>query len=170
MKLNRRNFLQTASIASVGTVALNSCKTKTSKPAVDYSKLDDIIKSKVLKTEFFPDAIIIETLELLRYENSFLCRVRSKDGAEGISVGNNDQLKSLYPVFVNRLQPFFPGKDARDWENLLEEVYVYQSNYKMQNLALWVPLAAIEFAILDMLGRIANKSIGGGALGRGCVQ
>jgi len=39
-------------------------------------------------------------------------------------------------------------------------VYVYQSNYKMQNLALWVPLATIEFAILDMMGRIAGKSIG----------
>jgi L-alanine-DL-glutamate epimerase-like enolase superfamily enzyme len=69
-------------------------------------------------------------------------------------------MKSLWPVFINRLQPFFKGKDARDLELLLEEVYVYQSNYKMQNLALWVPLATIEFAILDMLGRIAQKSIG----------
>jgi L-alanine-DL-glutamate epimerase-like enolase superfamily enzyme len=30
----------------------------------------------------------------------------------------------------------------------------------MQSLALWVPLATIEFAILDMLGRMVNKSIG----------
>jgi L-alanine-DL-glutamate epimerase-like enolase superfamily enzyme len=67
---------------------------------------------------------------------------------------------SLYPVFMNRLQPFFPGKDARDWEALLEEVYVYRSNYKVQNLALWVPLATIEFAVLDMLGKIAGKPMG----------
>lgn len=160
MRLNRRNFLKSTSIVTAGAVTINSYITKTSKLAVDYSKLDDIIKSKVLKTEFFPDAIVIETLELIRYKNNFLCRVRSKDGAVGISVGNNEQLKSLYPVFVNRLQPFFKGRDARDWEHLLEEVYVFQSNYKMQNLALWVPLAAIELAILDMLGRIANKSIG----------
>lgn len=39
-------------------------------------------------------------------------------------------------------------------------MYVYKSNYKLQNLALWVPWATIEFAILDMLGRIAGKSIG----------
>jgi L-alanine-DL-glutamate epimerase-like enolase superfamily enzyme len=69
-------------------------------------------------------------------------------------------MESLYPVFVNRLRPFFKGKDARDLEKHLEEVYVYKSNYKMQNLALWVPLATIEFAILDMLGRLAGKSIG----------
>jgi L-alanine-DL-glutamate epimerase-like enolase superfamily enzyme len=45
-------------------------------------------------------------------------------------------------------------------EQLLEDVYVYQSNYKLQNLALWVPLATIEFAILDMLGKIAGKPMG----------
>jgi L-alanine-DL-glutamate epimerase-like enolase superfamily enzyme len=160
MELNRRNFLKSASFASAGVITLNSCKTATPNQSVDYSALDEIINTPVLKRELFPDPVIIETLELLRYENNFLCRVRSKDGAEGISVGNNDQLKSLYPVFTNRLQPFFPGKDARDWEKLLDEVYVYQSNYKLQNLALWVPLATIEFAILDMLGRIAGKSMG----------
>jgi len=58
------------------------------------------------------------------------------------------------------LQPYFIGKDARNWEALLEEVYVYQSNYKFQSLALWVPVATIEFAILDMLGRIAGKPMG----------
>jgi L-alanine-DL-glutamate epimerase-like enolase superfamily enzyme len=97
---------------------------------------------------------------LLRFKNSFLCRVRSKEGATGISVGNNDQLKSLYPVFVNRLQPFFIGKDAREIEQLIDRAYVYDSNYKMQNLALWVPMATIEFAILDMLGQISGRSIG----------
>jgi L-alanine-DL-glutamate epimerase-like enolase superfamily enzyme len=45
---------------------------------------------------------------------------------------------SLYPVFTNRLQPFLIGKDARDLEKIIDEVYVYNSNYKMQNLALWV--------------------------------
>lgn len=160
MKFNRRNFLKSASIASAGALTFNSCKSTSPKQLIDYSKLDEIIQIPVLKKELFPDPVIIETLELLRFENNFLCRVRSKDGAEGISVGNNAQLESLFPIFVYRLQPFFPGKDARDWENLLEEVYVYQSNYKLQNLALWVPLATIEFAVLDMLGRIVGKSIG----------
>jgi L-alanine-DL-glutamate epimerase-like enolase superfamily enzyme len=160
MKLDRRNFLKSASIGVTGAITLNLCSTSSSHSSIDYSKLDEIIASPILKREFFPDPIIIETLELLKYNNNFLCRVRSRDGAEGISVGNNDQLKSLYPIFTNRLQPFFPGKDARDWEKLLDEVYVWQSNYKLQNLALWVPLATIEFAILDMLGQIAGKSIG----------
>jgi L-alanine-DL-glutamate epimerase-like enolase superfamily enzyme len=125
-----------------------------------YGKLDEILAKPVLKKDLFHDPVIIDTLELLRLKDDFLCRVRSKDGAIGISVANSDQMRSLYPVFINRLQPFFIDKDARDLEKILDEVYVYQSNYKMQSLALWVPLATIEFAVLDMLGRISGKSMG----------
>jgi L-alanine-DL-glutamate epimerase-like enolase superfamily enzyme len=126
----------------------------------DFSKLDAAMKRPVFKKELFKQPVIIDTIELLRYKKTFLCRVRSKDGAEGISVSNSLQMKYLYPVFVSRVQPFFIGKDARDLEALLEEVYVYDSNYKLQGIALWNPLATLEFAILDMMGRIAGKSIG----------
>lgn len=122
--------------------------------------MDAVLAQPVLKRELFPDPVIIDRLELLRYQDNFLCRITSTDGAEGLSVSNNMQMVSLYPIFVLRLQPFFQGKDVRDWEQLLEEVYVYQSNYKLQNLALWVPLATIEFAVLDLLGQIAQKPIG----------
>lgn len=161
MNLNRRNFLKSSSVATAGIISMNSCKTNTSNSQkTDYSVLDKILTQPVLKKEFFPEAVIIETLELLRYNNNFICRVRSTSGAEGISVGNNDQLQSVWPIFNVRLQPFFLKKDARDLEKIFEELYVYKSNYKLQNLALWVPWATIEFAVLDMLGRIANKSIG----------
>jgi L-alanine-DL-glutamate epimerase-like enolase superfamily enzyme len=159
MRSNRRQFLETAFAgsfcASMPGLLLQSENLKE-----NYKKLDEIIKQPVLKKQLFTTPVIIESLELLRLNKTFLCRVRSKDGATGISVANNDQMISLYPVFLNRLQPFFIGKDARDLEALLDGVYVYQSNYKMQNLALWVPLATIEFAILDMLGHITNRSIG----------
>jgi L-alanine-DL-glutamate epimerase-like enolase superfamily enzyme len=125
-----------------------------------YARLDEIIRKPILKTGLFTSPVIIDKLELLRRENSFLCRVRSKDGGIGISVANNEQMKSLYPIFMKRLHPFFIGKDARNLESLIEGVYVYQSNYKMQSLALWVPLATIEFAILDLLGQISDKSLG----------
>jgi len=159
MKTNRRKFISTSLAgAAAASLPLRSFATDTGNEK--YSKLDEIINKPVLNREQFKSPVVIESLELLRYKKTFLCRVRSKDGAAGISVANNAQMISLYPVFINRLQPFFIGKDARDLESLFEEVYVYQSNYKMQNLALWVPLATIEFAILDMLGRLVNKSIG----------
>jgi len=168
MKTNRRRVLASALVGGAG-AALPGCSrppaaaaaaAPAASPSAKYAKLDEILKQPVLKRELFSTPVIIDTLELLRLDDSFLCRVRSKDGAVGISVANNSQQRSLYPIQVNRLQPFFLGKDARDLEALLEEVYVYQSNYKLQSLALWVPLATIEFAILDMLGRIAGKSMG----------
>jgi L-alanine-DL-glutamate epimerase-like enolase superfamily enzyme len=168
MDTNRRNFMTTAiagGLAAALPLSARESERINSKPTLanvkaNYAKLDAVLKQPVFKRELFPAPVIIETLELLRYKNSFLCRVRSKDGAEGISVGNSNQLDVLYPIFVKRMQPFFIGKDARDLEALLEQVTVFKSNYKAQSLAIWVPLATIEFAILDMFGRMAGKSIG----------
>ena len=165
MKNTRRDFLTKSALgATMLTGGFASCRnaTKQQKGNLEekYKLIDEAAEKPVLNAELFPDPLIIETLELLRFEDNFLCRIRTKGGAEGLSVSNNMQMVSLYSIFVQRLQNFFIGKDARNLEVLLDEVYVHQSNYKLQNLALWVPLATIEFAILDLLGNIAQKSIG----------
>ena len=125
-----------------------------------YAKLDEILKEPVFKRELFRDPVIIESIELLKNKKEFLCRVRSTDGHEGISVSNAEQMASLYPIFVRRIAPFFIGKDARDIEKLIPAATVYESNYKAQGLAIWVPIATLEFAILDMFGKMANRPIG----------
>ncbi len=162
MNYNRRDFLKTSinasALASISVVSCNESSEKNE--AHKYRNIDQAIKQDVLKKDLFKSPVIIESLELLRYKNNFICQVRSRDGAEGISVSNNAQMLSLYPIMVIRIQPFFIGKDARDLEFLLQEVYLYKSNYKLQNLALWIPVATVEFAILDMLGHISGKSLG----------
>ncbi|MBN2594505.1 MAG: mandelate racemase/muconate lactonizing enzyme family protein [Sedimentisphaerales bacterium] len=165
MRTNRRNFISAAlagGIAAGLTLPSGGCEDKDSGSAArkpDYARLDEILKQPVLKKELFAAPVTIESLELLRYRNSFLCRVRSTNGEEGISVGHGT-MKTLYPIFTNTLQPFFIDKDARDLDLLLEKVYIYNLNFRLSGMALGIPLATIEFAILDMLGRIANKSIG----------
>jgi L-alanine-DL-glutamate epimerase-like enolase superfamily enzyme len=52
------------------------------------------------------------------------------------------------------------GRDARQLEDLLWELYRHDDNYKYQGLALWVCVAAAEFAILDLLGKLTGKAIG----------
>jgi L-alanine-DL-glutamate epimerase-like enolase superfamily enzyme len=162
MRLSRRQYLRTGLAGGAGSIlATTGCASPEEQcNGPRYVALDQTLHQPVLKRELFPDPVIIDRLELLRFGDNFLCRVNSKDGAEGLSISNNAQMRALYPIFTQRLQPFFPGKDARDWEQLLEEVYVYESNYKLQNLALWVPRATIEFAVLDMLGKIAGKPMG----------
>lgn len=166
METDRRKFITTAVAGGIAAaMPLSACGSALPNSGsdvlnTDYSRLDEILKKPVFKKELFTTPVIIEKLELLRFRDSFLCRVRSKDGAEGISVGHSGQLRSLYPVFTNLLQPFFISKDARDLDLLLEKVYIYNLNFRLNGMALGVPLATIEFAILDMMGRIAQKSIG----------
>jgi len=167
MKTNRRKFISTAVVGGLAATAvpLPTCGSETTASGSQldlksrYAKLDEILKQPVLKKELFTSPVIIETLELLRSENSFLCRVRSTDGAEGISVGHSE-LRTLWPMFLNNLQRFFIGQDARELDLIFERVYIYNFNFRYNGRSLGIPLATIEFAILDMLGRIANKSMG----------
>ncbi len=125
-----------------------------------YSKLDAILQQPVFKRELFKDPVIIQSVELLTHSDQYICRVRSRGGHEGIAVSNAQQMEVLYPIFTKRIAPFFIGKDARDIEQLIPASTVYENNYKAQGLAIWVPIATIEFAILDMFGKMANRSIG----------
>jgi L-alanine-DL-glutamate epimerase-like enolase superfamily enzyme len=43
---------------------------------------------------------------------------------------------------------------------ILERIYVYGFNFRFNGISLGLPLATIEFAILDMLGRIAGRPLG----------
>jgi L-alanine-DL-glutamate epimerase-like enolase superfamily enzyme len=154
---SRRNFLKTSAL---GAAACTLPSPGRGRIGSDNNAVDAALSRPVLRKDLFPDPVIIDTVELLLLNNNYICRVRSTDGAVGISVSNNYQMRYLYPIFTQRIQPFFAGKDARKWEQLLDEVYVYKSNYKLQSLALWVPLATLEFAVLDMLGKIAGKPMG----------
>lgn len=163
MNINRRHFISTTfaggmaaafPLSSYGSKNTGIPGVKTQYP--DYNELNEIEKRPVLKRQLFPSPVIIETLELLRFGRSFLCRVRSTDGAEGISVAH-DGIYSHYLILLS-LRTIFIGKDARDLDSLMDQVYI--RNYRLQGIALGIPSATIEFSILDMLGRIANKPIG----------
>lgn len=151
----RRNFLA----ASAASAAAQAAPAIPPDVAARYKKLDEILAQPVLKKQFFSSPVIIESVELLKYNSSYICRVRSRDGAEGISVAHND-INTLYPIFLRKLQPFFIGKDARELDLILEKVYIYGFNFRYNGISLGLPLATIEFAILDMLGRIAAKPVG----------
>ena len=164
MRTNRRQFISTSVAATLGATApsILSCN-RESGPGLSadeiksrYERLDKIIKQPVLNKDLFKEPVIIDSLELLHYDRSWICRVRSKDGAEGMSVGHSG-ISTLFPVFLRNLQPFFIGQDARELDLILERVYIYNFNFRYNGITLGLPLATIEFAILDMLGRISGK-------------
>ncbi|MBK7927179.1 MAG: mandelate racemase/muconate lactonizing enzyme family protein [Bryobacterales bacterium] len=156
MAVNRRGFLAGA---AVGLAGLPARAAVSEAVRARYDKLDAILKQPVLKKALFREPVIIESLELLKLGNNYMCRVRSRDGAEGMAAAHSS-MSTLYPIFLKNLQPFFLGKDARELDLILEKVFIYQFNFRFNGLALGLPLATIEFAILDMLGRMAKKPVG----------
>ena len=162
MKTNRRHFISTAALMGTASavVSLSSCG-PSQKPEAgypDYSLLDKALAVPVLKRDLFPLPVVIDTLELLQDRNNFICRVRSKDGAEGISIGHPFISNQGYPMFLHSLHRRFIGKDARDLDALIYDAV--EGNIKKQGVPLCVQIATIEFAILDMLGNLAGLPVG----------
>ncbi len=159
MPWNRRRFLQFgAGSGALAALVARSGAAASSSP-VTMKALEKVAAQPVLRRELFPSPVVIQSLELLRAHGEFFVRVRSKEGAEGISV-TNSRAEYLAPILKRFVMPYFIGKDARDLDEHLFQVYRQGDNYKLQGLALWCPVAWVEFAILDLLGRIAQKPMG----------
>ena len=121
--------------------------------------LDVAVAKPVLDLSGLDTPLIIDSIRLLENGGEQFIHVRTKDGAEGVSLTNGRRY--LGPILRDLVIPFLLGKDARKLESeLLFELYRYRSNYKLQGLALWSVQAWVEFALLDLMGRACGKSIG----------
>jgi L-alanine-DL-glutamate epimerase-like enolase superfamily enzyme len=159
--MNRRNFVSGATATGAAMVAGGCGGAKEIKPqGPSLEDLDRAAAAPVLKQDGLTSPVIIDSIRLLKKDKDYFVHIRSKDGAEGVSLANPPRPEYLAPILNKLVIPFFIGKDARDLDNLLWELYRWHDNYKLYGLALWSPQAWVEFAILDMLGRIAKKPMG----------
>src|SRR4051794_12182400 len=155
MRLARRAFLRNA--LGAGALAAARPGLADDRRPAGNDRLDRAAGAPVLQVEGLTSPVRIASMELLRNGRNFLVRVRTAAGDEGLAAPNAMHLIHTYPIFVNRVAPFFVGKDARGLEPLLWELYRHQDNYKYQGLAFWVCVAGAEFAILDLLGKLSGK-------------
>lgn len=158
---SRRAFLKTATTAAIAGAAgegLFTCRKSNAAP-VTKASLDKILDAPVITTEFVKDPVIVASVELLRNGKSFVIRTRSKDGLEVITAPNPQRMAETFPIFLGGIVPVFINKDARTLESLLWDVYRHNSNYKLQGLALWAGVAAIEMALLELLGQAAKRPV-----------
>ncbi|HZG23259.1 MAG TPA: enolase C-terminal domain-like protein, partial [Chitinophagaceae bacterium] len=170
MKTNRRKFISSAVVGGLGATLPLSSSASTNPFSgsfqadlqAKYAKLDEVLKLPVFKKELFSSPVIIETIELLRDRENFMVRVRSKDGAEGFSVGHTGlnpkggggQSVRNWPVYKGLIATFV-GKDARDLDAMIPA-----DNGKGGGVPFNIALATVEFAILDMLGKTIKKPVG----------
>lgn len=103
----------------------------------------------------FKSPVRIASIEYLRNGKSAFVRATSTDGVAGIV--RTKEIEDFVPILMRRAIPAFTGKDARDLETLIDNVYT--ANYKLAGQPFWSPVAAVEHSIWDMLGHTAKKPV-----------
>jgi L-alanine-DL-glutamate epimerase-like enolase superfamily enzyme len=157
MSITRRRLLTSAALAAAAPSIVRGAEDKPKR--VTVAELEQILKEPVLKLDAVKKPVKVASIELLRTGKTFLVRTRSADGEESITVPNTDKMAQVYPFFLKDVAPVFIGQDARDLEKLLWDVYRHASNYKMQGIALWVCVAAIEISLLELLSQVAERPV-----------
>jgi L-alanine-DL-glutamate epimerase-like enolase superfamily enzyme len=150
--MNRRSFLTAAAAAPLLARAADA---DTAAP--------DFQKPVFNLPGFFKSPVRIASIELLQSGNRFFVRTRSTDGVEGVI--QTKDMEDFVSILHRRVIPHFLGKDARDLESLVDEVYI--ANYKLAGQAFWCPIAYVEQSLFDLLGKTARKPVTelmGGAL------
>ena len=102
--------------------------------------------------------VIVESIDLVRWRDIHFLRAKGKDGAEGL-VMISEGRHFLTAMLKEKVLPFFVGRDARDLETLVDEIYVYKSNYKYAGAAFWTTVAWAEAALFDLLGKATGKPV-----------
>jgi L-alanine-DL-glutamate epimerase-like enolase superfamily enzyme len=140
--MNRRTFLT----ASAGAALLLDA-------ADGQDAIPEYQKPVFNLRKFFPNPVKIASIELLQSGKTYFVRTRSTDGVEGV-VQTKD-MEDFIAILLRRVIPHFLGKDARDLEALVDDVYI--ANYKLSGQAFWCPVAYVEQSLFDLLGKTARK-------------
>jgi L-alanine-DL-glutamate epimerase-like enolase superfamily enzyme len=155
--------------AAAGALTASAAGSAEPKRRISVEDLDRVLATPVLKLDFLDKPVTVASMELLRNGRTYLLRTRSADGAEAITVPHPAKTADVYPFVLKSVLPVFIGKDARQVERLIWDVYRHADNYKMQGIALWVGVAAAEIGLLELMGRVANRPVAdffGGAVRR----
>ena len=129
MNASRRMWLAGAMASASGLVA--SSRRQAAAQSVTDQQLRSIDSQPVLQLAALTEPVRIRSMELLHGQGEYLVRVRTDDGQEGIAVANPSRLRDAYPIFLNRVAPFFPGKDARVDRNAIDRTLSSQQQLQV---------------------------------------
>jgi L-alanine-DL-glutamate epimerase-like enolase superfamily enzyme len=144
--MKRRHFLSTcAGAALLPSFALGQ----------DQAAIPDYQKPVFNLHKFFDRPVKIAAIDLLQSGKSYFLRTRSADGVEGLI--ETKGVEDYVGILMRRVVPLMLGKDARDLERLVDDVYAENSNYKLAGQAFWCPVAYVEQSLFDLMGKTIKK-------------
>jgi hypothetical protein len=104
----RRHFLGTAATglaAAALAPRLRAAPVSRDALADTYARLDAAAGKPVIDVSRLRDPLVIESIEFLRNGETHLVRVRAKNGATGVAVGNERDMAYLVPVAQQLMVP-----------------------------------------------------------------
>src|ERR1035438_9523266 len=113
--MNRRDFVKATALLAASPLTTPAADEKDSaipeyqKPVFDLHK-------------HFSAPVKIASIELLQSGKQFFLRTRSTGGVEGVVLTKD--MEDFVPILHRRVIPHFLGKDARDLETLVDDVYI----------------------------------------------
>jgi L-alanine-DL-glutamate epimerase-like enolase superfamily enzyme len=143
--MHRRQFF----VASAGAALLAHAQSSSS----SNDAIPEFQKPCFNLPKLVSNPVKIASIDLLQSNKTFFLRTRSTDGAEGVI--QTKDMEDFVPILQRRVIPHFLGKDARDLESLVDEVYI--ANYKLSGQAFWCPVAYVEQCLFDLLGKTVKK-------------
>ena len=147
--MNRRNFLKSsAGAALLASAPLSAADNDSAMPEYQKPVFD------LHKTVATP--VKIASIDLLKSGKTYFLRTRSTDGAEGVI--QTKDIEDYISILQRRVIPDFLGKDARDLETLVDDVYI--AHYKLAGQAFWCPVAYVEQSLFDLMGKTVKKPAG----------
>jgi L-alanine-DL-glutamate epimerase-like enolase superfamily enzyme len=156
---SRRTFLAASAAAAAATTLPRLGLAQTVNAKVLKDELDRILSEPVLRLDFVKEPVVVASIELLQNGRNYLLRTRSKSGLEVVTVPNPARMVQTYPIVLKDIIPVFVNQDARKLESLLWDVYRHNSNYKLQGIALWAGVMAMESALLELMGQTVQRPI-----------
>lgn len=158
MTLTRRDWLKlTGSAAVAATLPRTSAAASTAAAPADRPPLIRRFEQPLFDLpQKVRGPVKIESVEMLKRGSNYFVRTRSTDGAVGLT--GTKQVEDFIPLFEHLVAPQFIGRDARDLESLVDDVY--RANYKLASIPFWCCVAYVEQSLLDLLGKVSNQPVG----------
>lgn len=107
----------------------------------------------------YSSPVIVKSIDVFKYGRIHFVRAIGQDGAVGIATCNS-RAAYLVSMLKHLVIPAFIGRDVRELESLVKEVYTYRNNYKFHGMPFWCCVAYVEASLFDLLGKAAGKSVG----------
>ncbi len=150
--LTRREWLKLTASGALGAALPRTLLAAMEAKKVDY----DYEKPLFDLPGQVKEPVVIESIELLQRGSNYFVQTRAKNGFVGLTP--TKQIEYFIPTFEHMVAPHFIGRDMRELESIIDEVYL--AHYKDVGLSFWVCLAYCEQSALDLLGKVAGQPVG----------